>query len=308
MDALFRFQKEQRIFEIGHVRVGGQPGQLPTVLIGSIFHPGHGIVEDPKKGIFDRRQAERLIRTQEELSEKTGNPHMLDVVGETSEALKRYVDFASEVTDAPFLINGPSADVRLEASHHAASIGLEERAVYTSINCKVTVEETAALGETGLKAAIVQAFNPRNPWLDGMRQQLVGTSGAGGLLEAASRSGVEKPLILTPVLDIPSIGVATRAIYVLKDELGLPTGTAPIGAVARWRKAGEFEQSSKRLIRAAAAALAQSMGANFIIYGSLGRAMDVFPACAVTDAMIAYNAAAAGTKPLTRNHPLYRIL
>ncbi len=233
---------------------------------------------------------------------------MLDVVGETPEALKRYIDFASEVTEAPFLINGPSADVRLEASRHAASIGLEERAVYDSINCKVTVEETAALAETGIKAAVVQAFNPRNPWLEGMRQQLVGSSGAEGLLEAASRAGVEKQLILTPVLDIPSIGVAARAIRALKDELGLPTGTAPIGAVARWRKAGDFEVSSKRLVRAAAAALAQSMGANFIIYGSMERAADMFPVCALIDAMIAYNAIATGIKPLTRNHPLYRIL
>jgi len=308
MDALFRFEKEQRIFEIEHTKLGGQPGELPTVLIGSIFHPGHRIVEDHKRGIFDRKQAERLIRTQEELSDKTGNPHMLDVVGETSEALKRYIDFASEVTDAPLLINGPSAAVRLEASNHAASIGLEERMVYTSINCKVTEEEVAALAETGVKAAIVQAFNPRNPWVEGMRQQLVGTSGRAGLLEAASRSGVEKPLVLTPVLDIPSIGVAARAIYVLKDELGLPTGTAPIGAVAHWRKAREFGRSSKRLIRAAAATLAQSVGANFIIYGSLRRAADVFPACAVTDAMIAYNAAAVGIKPLTRDHPLHKIL
>jgi len=54
------------------------------VLIGSLFHEGHKIVEDRKLGLFDRRRAERLIRVQEEMSEKTGLPCMLDVVAENS--------------------------------------------------------------------------------------------------------------------------------------------------------------------------------------------------------------------------------
>ncbi|MEM2904775.1 MAG: tetrahydromethanopterin S-methyltransferase subunit H [Candidatus Bathyarchaeia archaeon] len=308
MNALFRFEKEQRFFEIGRVKVGGQPGQLPTVLIGSIFHRGHKIVEDPKRGVFDRKRAERLIRRQEELSEKTGNPHMLDIVGETSEALKGYVDFAARVTDAPILLNGPEATIRVEAARYAASVGLLERTVYNSINYTATREELAALKKSGVRAAVIQAFNPRNPRIEGMRQQLLGTAGGGGLLEAASRAGVEKTLVLTPVLDIPSIGVAAAAIYALKKDLGLPTGTAPVGVIGRWRKTGEFKGSSKRLGRAVAATLAQSMGANFIIYGSIGRAADIFPACALTDAMIAYNAATVGVKPLTREHPLYKVL
>jgi tetrahydromethanopterin S-methyltransferase subunit H len=141
-----------------------------------------------------------------------------------------------------------------------------------------------------------------------MRQQLAGTPDKRGLLEAASKVGVIKPLVLTPVLDIPSIGVAAGAIHTLKNELGLPTGTAPIGVMGVWKKTGEFGRSSKKLGRAAAATLAQSMGANFIIYGSIERAADTFPVCALADAMIAYNAMAKGIKPQTRNHPLYRIL
>ena len=70
----------QKIYEIGGKRIGGQPGELPATLIGSIFYQGHKIVEDPKKGIFDRVRAEELIEKQDEFSDLTGNPCMLDVV------------------------------------------------------------------------------------------------------------------------------------------------------------------------------------------------------------------------------------
>jgi len=46
---VFKFEKEQNIFDIAGVKIGGQPGQLPTVLIGSIFYHKHKIVIDEKK-------------------------------------------------------------------------------------------------------------------------------------------------------------------------------------------------------------------------------------------------------------------
>jgi len=80
-------------------------------LIGSIFFEGHKIVSDPFKGEFNEGAAESLIKRQEELYDKTGNPFILDVVGLRSEALARYVDFVSGITEAPFLVSDPSADV-----------------------------------------------------------------------------------------------------------------------------------------------------------------------------------------------------
>ena len=53
--------------------MGGQPGEYPTVLIGSLFYDKHKIVSDPIKGEFDRRSAEKLIKTVEELSDKTNS-------------------------------------------------------------------------------------------------------------------------------------------------------------------------------------------------------------------------------------------
>ncbi len=110
---MFKFEKEQKVFDIAGVKVGGQPGEYPTVLIGSIFYDRHKIVTDTMKGKFNKAKAETLLMKQEEMSEMTGNSVIVDVVGPSAEALERYVDFVSEKTRSPFLVDGPSADVRL---------------------------------------------------------------------------------------------------------------------------------------------------------------------------------------------------
>jgi tetrahydromethanopterin S-methyltransferase subunit H len=304
---LFKFRKEQKIFEIGGVKIGGQPGELPTVLIGSLFHEGHKIVRDRKLGVFDKRKAERLIRMQEEMSEKTGVPCMLDIVAKNPRALIKYVDFVSEVTDAPFLINGQEMSVRVAAANHTVGVGLQERAVYNSINYTLNEEEINAIKETGMKAAVIQAFNPRNPRPEGMISILKGDAEKEGLLKRTYRAGIEKPLIFMPVLDVPSIGSGAQGIYLAKQEFGFPTGTAPIGAVGRWSKVEELGHYAKKTCKAGAAALVQTMGASFIIYGSIAKAREIFPVCAMIDATIAYNARTLGIQPLTKRHPLFRV-
>ncbi|MEM2875515.1 MAG: tetrahydromethanopterin S-methyltransferase subunit H, partial [Candidatus Bathyarchaeia archaeon] len=102
---MFKFEREQIVYDVAGVKCGGQPGEYPTVLIGSIFYDKHKIVSNPLKGEFDRKSAESLIKMQEELYDKTGNPFIVDVVGLTPEAHKKYVDFVAEMTEAPFLVD-----------------------------------------------------------------------------------------------------------------------------------------------------------------------------------------------------------
>jgi len=304
---LFKFERKQEVFDIGGIKVGGQPGELPTVLVGSIFHEGHKIVKDRFSGVFDKAEAERLINVQKEVSDKTGVPCMLDVVGENSKALIKYIEFVANITDSPFLINGPSASVRVEVANYVREVGLQEKAVYNSINYTLNEWEIRAIKETKVKAAIIQAFNPRNPYPDGMIQILKGTAGKEGLIAEALRAGIEKPLILIPVLDVPSIGFAAHGIYLAKENLGLPTGSVPIGVVGKWSKTKGLEEDAKIACRGGALALIQTMGTNFIIYGSIAKARHIFPACAMIDAIIAYRARTLGIKPLVKNHPFYNM-
>ena len=69
---MFRFKREQRMINLAGVRMGGQPGELASVLCGTIFYQGQRIVEDEERGIFDRAAAEKLVARQGELSEETG--------------------------------------------------------------------------------------------------------------------------------------------------------------------------------------------------------------------------------------------
>ena len=43
---MFRFEKEQLVVDIAGVKMGGQPGEYPTVLAGTIFYGGHNIISD----------------------------------------------------------------------------------------------------------------------------------------------------------------------------------------------------------------------------------------------------------------------
>jgi len=304
---MFRFGCEQKIFTIGNVKVGGRPGELPTVLIGSMFHRGHKIVEDHRRGIFDERGAEKLIMAQQEMSDKPGNPCMVDVVADSGEALKNYIDFVSCCTDVPMLINGTSASVRLQGLKRAYEVGLKNRSIYTSINYTLTGSELEGLRELKAESAVIQAFNPRDPLRpEGMYYMLQGSTEKEGLLKSAERVGIAKLLILASVLDIPSIGIACKAINLIKDRLGMPSGAAPLGVFSGWggRVLGD---DAKTLGRAAAAAIIQASGGNFIIYGSIAKAKTIFPPCAAADIIIAYAAKASGIAPLDKNHPLYKI-
>ena len=41
---MFRFDKKQEVFEFGKIKVGGQPGEYPTVLVSTMFYLKHKIV------------------------------------------------------------------------------------------------------------------------------------------------------------------------------------------------------------------------------------------------------------------------
>ena len=93
---MFRFDKEQTVLDIAGVKVGGQPGEYPTVLAGTIFYGGHKIIEDPKAGTFDKEKAENLLNIQAEMSDVTGNPYFVHTFGATPEALVKYLEYVGE--------------------------------------------------------------------------------------------------------------------------------------------------------------------------------------------------------------------
>lgn len=305
---MFQFEKEQKVFDIAGVKVGGQPGEYPTVLMGSIFYDKHKIVTNAMTGEFDNHRAETLLKKQEEMCEKTGNPVIIDVVGSTVEALNKYIDFVSAITESPFLVDGPSAAVRIPVMRHLAEIGLSKRAVYNSIDYNVKSDEIASLKEIRAESSVLMTYNPKNVWVEGRIEILKGYEGQKGLLEAANEAGIRNVLVDTAVLDVPSTGLSARAIHVIKSEYGLPVGCGSSNAITIWKKAKkEMGPYAYSTCLAGSCLITQSLGANFILYGPIENAEAVFPACAMADAIIAYNARRFGIRPKTKNHPLFKI-
>lgn len=278
------------------------------MLIPSIFYDKHNIVLDNRKGEFDKKEAEILVNKVVELSEKTGNPYFIDIMGISGEALIRYVTFVSELTQNPFLIDSSNSEARLTAMRHVREVGLMNRAIYNSINSLTTNEELKTLRELGVQNAVILAFNFNN-LLSEIESILNGSLSHEGLLSVAAKAGIKNVLVDTAVVGVPSIGTASQAIYSVKEEFGLPAGCAPANAMAMWKKLkmGEFGADARGVCLGSSALLTQMMGADFVISGPIKFADAVFPACAMADAIIANSTKGLGTTVKTKDHPFYKI-
>ncbi|MBS7288211.1 MAG: tetrahydromethanopterin S-methyltransferase subunit H [Candidatus Freyarchaeota archaeon] len=287
------------------VRVGGQPGENPTVLVGTIFHEGDSAVKDPLKGVIDREKAEAALLRQDELSDSTGNPCMVDVVGRTGEALIKYLDFVSSVTDAPILVDSPSPEARLEACRHAVEVGLRERIVYNSITPDSGTREIEALKEIELKSAVLLAFSECEFSPEEKLNLLHGESEP--LLMKAEKAGVRNVLVDVSLLDVASMAYAAESIRAVKDALGLPSGCSPANALNTWHRINELAPQAKKTCLASLCVFTRCFGADFILYGPVKLAEAVFPACAMADAILTYSLTSEGYEPEDKNTPLYKI-
>jgi len=298
---MFEFKTRQRVITIGKVKVGGFPGENPTVLIGTIFYLGHKIVIDDKRGEFDKKKAEELINNQERMSDLTGNPAMIDVVGNTEEAIRKYIDFVAGVTDMPILVDSISADVRLKGMKYAMEVGLSDRVVYNSLLPDFKKEEINGLKEIGVRNIVLLTFTSD---ILTTRGRLVAFK---NLLDAVTEIGINNIMVDTCVIDVPSLGLAMHAIFKIKDEFGYPAGCGAHNAVATWRglrrKMGDI---AVKPALAVASTIPVVIGADFILYGPIEHADIIFPTVAMVDAIYGFMLRERGIK-VGKEHPLFKI-
>jgi len=306
---LLSFKVKQKIYQIANVKIGGQPGELPTVLIGNIFYKGMPEVFDHKMGRFNKKATLKWIETAEELSQKTGVPHFLDVMAMYAEAMKKYVTFVSEHCDGVFLIDGATPETRNAGLETVREFGLQDRTIFNAVSPQTAKEELEAIRESGVTASILLAQNEADYSPEGRVSILKGFNEQRGLLEIAEKAGIDKILVDTIVFDVPSIAYAAEAIKLVRDELGYPAGCSPANATYDWRRSQNKALGEGFVAyNASAHTIAQLSGANFLIYGPLKQAKNVLPTCAMNDAIIAYYASRRlGTKPLVKSHPIYKI-
>ena len=289
---MFKFQKEQEIANIAGVKIGGQPGELPTVLAGTIFYNKHEIVEDPAKGLFDRAAAEKLVNLQETASEETGNPHIVHIYGTTRKSIKSYIDFVAEISEAPFLIDSSEGAVRAYAAEYVSEVGLADKAIYNSINMSINSSERETLALSDIDSSIILGFNAMDSSLQGRMNLL--ENGAcvleEGLLSIADSCGIVNKLIdpsITPMGN--GAGVALRMTITAKAKWGHPTGSGIHNAPSAWNWLNQKKEKDPVLYKICdigSTCLQQAAAGDFILYGPIEYAPYVFPMAAMSDIMI----------------------
>jgi len=301
----FIFKSKQETFKIGDVIFGGLPGERPVVLVGSIFFLGEKIVVNHKEGVFDRGKAKEKIEFAREVAEKYGLQFAIDLVAYTSEAAEKYLEFVSEVTDAPIFLDGIEENVRIRMYQISRELGLTSRVIGNAIYVHSSGGELRSLRENKIEAAVLMAFDMSNParsLTPEDRLKIITEE----LLPKVRKTGLAKPLVDVVVLDPASIAVSGPAILRIKSETGLPTGCAPANALGSISKKN-FDVEEALGIHAGSATYLQLFAADFIFYGPLRRIKDIAPAVSIVDSYLGYLARLEGVK-IPRKHPFYSIL
>lgn len=315
---MFKFDKKQEVFEVGGVKFGGQPGEYPTVLVSTMFYARHKIVTDEDKGLFDRAAAETLWNTQVSMSDATGNPYVNQIVGETPEAIKRYIDWFIEIDNkTPFLVDSSAGEVRAAAAKYCTEIGVAHRAIHNSINASIEQAEMDVLKESDVEAAIVLAFNATDPTVKGKMDILeVGGSGqTKGMLQVAKECGIKIPLVDVAAMPLGAgAGATIRTIPTIKGKLGLPVGGGYHNMASAWdwlRKFKKTQPDPKAIYMPTDIGtnlVAQIAGSDFLLYGPIENVNQIFPAVAMVDIMLGETAKELGVEIADlANHPVTKL-
>jgi tetrahydromethanopterin S-methyltransferase subunit H len=307
---LYRFKRNQTTVNVAGVKFGGQPGELPTVLCGTIFYQGQKVVKDGEKGIFDHAQAERLAARQAELSEETGCPAVLHIYARTNEALERYLDFAEAIWSGPLIIDSADPAVRAAGAELVSELGYADRTIYNSISLATDGAEARAIGDSEVDSAILLGYNPAEPGVDGSIRVLEtgGSVKEKGLIPLAREMGIVNLLIDPGVVPLGSgAGAALRFSVVAKARLGLPVGCGIHNAISAWPWLKEKDVTIRRCCDASAAAMQLLSAADFLLYGPIENAEFIFPAAALSDILVAEAVRDLDVLP-KEGHPLHRLI
>lgn len=289
---MFVFKKEQKAFDFGGVIIGGQPGENPTVLVGGLFFAGQPIVEDTKKGLFDKAVAKEWIETGVNMSQETGHPLVIQVFGRSAAAMERHLQWLVENFDGPFIFESTSAKTRKSAIQYCDESGLSDRAIYNSINMSLKDDEKEVLKASLLNNAIVLGWSPKsvplNERMDTIRE----------MVSEAERLGISRMAVDPATMPVGTgFGLEFRTTLAVKSELGLPTCLAPHNAPSSWRfiKEGRLDDESTYLSAVVASTVAaQLFATDCLMYGSMVRTKEVFAAVALISNAIHSAAVEAG--------------
>ncbi len=294
------YERTQKVCTIGTVKVGGQPGENPPLLIGNMFQKGDMILKSRKSGAFDEEAVEERIREMERYSKETGIPCMIAMVANAEDEIKTYIDFFVSMTEMPFAIDIWQQKTRLAAARYVAEKKLRDRCLYNSITPwdEDIAGQVTELKELGIKHIVVQVFDMNDKRPTGRVTSLK------QLLPLVERGNFESILVDTAVMNLPATAFSLVANYLIKKEFGLPVGFAPANGTYMWRKAApEHDRARFPAIDAGVHAVS-ALASDFLFYGPLTGTHRVFPAVAAASSMLAASAYNERALLPVGDHPL----
>jgi len=300
---LFDYAVEQKTFKIGGVKIGGLPGKVPTVLINSIFYTKDKLVTDARTGEFNKTATEDILSMLSNLTEKTGNPTMLDVVASTPDAIVKYMEFLVDATELPLLIDGSdSPEVNSAGLKYAKESGFIDRVILNSLTPDTKDELYNTVKETGLQSALLLTFNTQSILSATKRVEV-----ADELIKKALDSGISNIMIDTGVLDLPSLGIACKTQHILKNKYGYPVGNGAHNAFSTWKGiVPKFGKPAKKPALVGSSLMPVSLGADFVLIGPSKHAPIIYPSVAMIDVALSGMLIEDRIK-LERPHPRYLI-
>jgi len=296
---MLSFETEQKVAQIGKVEIGGQPGENPIVMIGTVFYAKHAALLNEKTGEIDKPVVEKELNEYTEIVEDTKMQGIIDVVGAYPDALLKECEFVADIVDYPFLVDGLNDSSRIPAMEGLKEIGLLDRAILNSIDEATSEENLEKIREIGVKNAVLLTFGSKYIFPHQKLKMLKET-----LIPKAEKANIENMIIDTAVLDLPSISINFETTNLIKRELGLPTGFAPANAIYGWDFVKKYGEIPRCGAIASIMTYCASALSDFILFGPVKFAKCVVPAVALISGINSYYRKRILRKKISEKSPL----
>lgn len=301
---MFNYKVEQKTYNIGKYSIGGDPRSASTAMVGTIFYyKQKNIFIDEPNGIINKEYAEKVIKDQEELADKTGLVPCLDVILSYESSIKPLLDFIADITDVPIFLDPPSYEIKVPTLQYLKELGnLKDRIVYNSITSDSYDEEYALLSKSGLKNFVLLTIESRL-WTTQARMDVLKE-----ILNKANNANLagNNYLIDTCVIDTTSLGLAMSAMNEIKNLYGFPVGSGAHNAVDTWRNLKEKFGDVKKYVNVVSSVITLGAGADFLLYGPVQNADVMYPNVAFVKAAQSQLLFDECKMP-PENHPVFKI-
>ncbi len=271
---MLKYPIKQKSYKIGKYSIGGDPRETPVALVGTIFYLNQKkIFIDEKHGQINKPYAEKLIRDQEELADKTGLTPLLDVITSYEESIQPILDYVFDITNTPVLVDAPDWEVKKPLINYLIDTGLDQKIIYNTITSSSFDREFELLSRTNIENFVLLPIESQF-WTTKARMDVIDNL----IIKAQSYKFKKNNFLIdTCVIDYTSLGLAMNTIIEVKNKYGYPAGTAGQNLADAWKnlipKFGEI----KEYIKVVGSIMPLSVGADFLFYGPIQLAEIVFP-------------------------------